>query len=137
MPYVWQSSYMGRRYATGTQGRFRGDGTRMKALAIIVSFNHWLGASQDDAPFAREFVHALKDRNPNLDILLIDNASAAPYPADIGGRVRVLRLEERVGFGVALNKGLLLAGPYVYDWYICFNNDCWIDPNPNAPTQHG
>lgn len=109
----------------------------MKACAIIISFNHFIGASQNDRPFAREFIYALKDRNPNLDILVVDNFSATPYPP-IGGNVEVLRLNERLGYGPALNIGIKhMQARGAYDWYVCMNNDCWIDPNPKAPVEHG
>lgn len=101
----------------------------MKACAVVVGFNHWYGDTFMDKKFTRSFTFDLKHTNPNLDILLIDNASAKPYPSDIGGIVEVIRLPERVGYAVALNVGLKhLQQQNDYDWYICFNNDNWIDP---------
>ena len=109
----------------------------MTACAIVVGFNHWDGESLYDKTFTRDFVYLLKDRNPNLTILLIDNFSGKPYPTNIGGNVEVLRLPRRVGYGVALNIGLKHLQARDFDWYICMNNDCWIHPNPKAPADHG
>lgn len=109
----------------------------MKYAAIVVGHNHWHGDTFGDKRFTRDFIFALKDRNPNLDILLIDNCSAKSYATDIGGRVETLRLESRVGYAVALNYGLSALKMRDHDWYICFNNDNWIDPNPRAVVDHG
>ncbi len=109
----------------------------MKAAVIIVGFNHFYGDSLYDKTFTRDYVYLLKDRNPNLDILLVDNFSVQPYPTNIGGNVKTLRLARRVGYAVALNEGIKVMQAKDYDWYICSNNDCWIDPNPKAVCDHG
>ncbi len=108
-----------------------------RAICIVVGHNHWHQESFGDKDFTKAFVFALKDRNPNLDVLLLDNLSDKPYPTNIGGRVEVIRLPRRVGYGVALNIGIKHVQPKDYDWYVCMNNDCWIDPNPLAPRDHG
>lgn len=101
----------------------------MKYAAIIVGFNHWYEDSNFDKRFTRDFVTRLAADNPELDILLIDNFSAKPYPTDIAPNVTTHRLLRRVGYAVALNVGLQhFQGRGDYDWYVCFNNDNWIDP---------
>lgn len=102
----------------------------MKYAAVVVGFNHWHGDSRYDKKFTCDFVLALKQHNPDLHILLVDNFSNRPYPADIGENVETLRLLRRVGYSAALNAGLERLERDDYDWYVCFNNDCWIDPNP-------
>jgi GT2 family glycosyltransferase len=99
-----------------------------RAACCIVGYNHFFGDSLGDGHFTRDFVYELKTKNPDLDILLIDNYSGKKYPADIGGNVEVIRLNKRVGYAVALNIGLKHLQQKDYDWYICFNNDNWIDP---------
>ena len=102
----------------------------MKACAIIVGFNHWYGDSLYDKTFTKDFTVQLSRHNPDMDVLLIDNASNRPYPECIALNVRVLRLQRRVGYAIALNEGLHDLERFDYDWYCCFNNDNWIDPNP-------
>src|SRR5512139_699345 len=110
----------------------------MKCAAIIVGFNHWYADTNFDKRFTRDFVERLAERNPNLDILLIDNFSGKPYPTSIAPNVTTKRLLRRVGYAVALNIGIQhFADSADYDWYTCFNNDCWIDPNPSSPQEHG
>jgi GT2 family glycosyltransferase len=101
----------------------------MNAAAIVVGFNHWYGESLYDKTFTRDFVTRLADDNPDLAILLIDNFSGRPYPTSIAPNVTTHRTLRRVGYAVALNAGLRhFADQAAYDWYVCFNNDCWIDP---------
>jgi GT2 family glycosyltransferase len=101
----------------------------MRSAAIIVGFNHWHGDTTNDKTFTRDFVRRLAEHNPDLDILLVDNYShPKPYPVEIAQNVQVLRLVRRVGYALALNAGLQKMEPKDYDWYVCFNNDCWIDP---------
>lgn len=100
----------------------------MRAGAVVVGFNHWYGDSLADKAFTRDFVTALKEKNPGLNIVLIDNASEHPYPVDI---VEVIRLDERVGYGKALNIGLERLQKEKCDWYVCFNNDCAVQGDGN------
>jgi GT2 family glycosyltransferase len=102
----------------------------MKHCAIVVGFNHWFGETKYDKKFTQEFVLRLAEHNPELDILLIDNFSSTPYPMEILPNVTTKRLLRRVGYAVALNEGLRhFSEKDGYDWYVCFNNDNWIDPN--------
>lgn len=101
----------------------------MKACAIIVGFNHWYADSLYDKRFTRDFVERLAADNPDLDILLVDNCSGKPYPVEIAPNVTTIRLLRRVGYALALNAGLRhWSERGDYDWYVCFNNDNWIDP---------
>ena len=104
----------------------------MKYAAIVVGFNHWYGDSPYDKTFTRDFVTRLAERNPELDILLVDNFSAKPYPLQIAPNVKTISLLRRVGYAVALNAGLQTLESSDYDWYVCFNNDNWIDSNPKV-----
>lgn len=81
-------------------------------IAIVVGVNKW-------KEFTCHFVNTLRDKNPNLDILLIDNGSDTPYPE---GDYILRRLPATVGYNNALNFGLTQAGKH--DWYILLNNDC-------------
>jgi GT2 family glycosyltransferase len=110
----------------------------MKACVVVPAHNHWWADSNFDKDFTKQYITRLAARNPNLDILLLDNFSGKPYPTDIAPNVTVKRLLRRVGYAVALNIGLQhFADRADYDWYICTNNDCWIDPNEAAPVDHG
>lgn len=101
----------------------------MKSCAIVVGHNHWWGDTLGDKKFTRDFVTMLAMDNPEMDILLVDNFSGRPYPIDIAPNVKVIRNLRRVGYAVALNQGLQwFIDRGDYDWFVCFNNDCWIDP---------
>lgn len=101
----------------------------MKYAAVIVGFNHWYADTIYDKHFTRDFVTRLAADNPELDILLVDNFSAKPYPTDIAPNVETKPLLRRVGYALALNAGIQhLQEKQDYDWYVCFNNDNWIDP---------
>lgn len=100
----------------------------MKACAIVVGFNHWYGESLYDKKFTRDFVTRLAADNPDLDVLLMDNFSDKPYPLQVAPNVITHRLLRRVGYALALNEGLRDRERFDYDWCVCFNNDCWIDP---------
>ena len=101
----------------------------MKYCAVVVGHNHYFGDSLYDKKFTAQFIERLAADNPDLDILLIDNCSSKPYPTSIAPNVSTKRLLRRVGYAVALNIGLQhFADRGDYDWFVCFNNDCWIDP---------
>ena len=83
----------------------------MKATAAVVGIDHWYDIT---FPFAM----SMRERNPNLDILVIDNASNAPYPEI--PLWRTVRMPTREGYNMALNVALAEDA----DWHIVFNNDC-------------
>jgi GT2 family glycosyltransferase len=85
----------------------------VNALAVVVGINHWQDIT---GPFVRSLVR----HNPNLPVLVVDNASKTPYP--LSDDYTVLRLEERVGYNLAMNHAMRAAPGK--DWYILFNNDC-------------
>jgi GT2 family glycosyltransferase len=121
--------------ATGGTGEDSGQNAeterQMKSCAIVVGHNHYFGDSNYDKKFTRDFVLMLSQHNPEMDILLVDNFSARPYPLDIAPNVATIRILRRVGYAVALNDGLRhFSERGDYDWYVCFNNDNWINPNP-------
>jgi GT2 family glycosyltransferase len=82
-------------------------------VAVVVGINYW----QD---ITRPFVMSLREHNPDLSIVLIDNASDKPYPKIKG--IKTIRLKKRVGYNLALNVAIK-ANPGK-DWYLLFNNDC-------------
>lgn len=100
----------------------------MKAAAVIVGHNHWYADSLYDKRFTRDFTERLAHDNTDLHVLLIDNFSGKPYPLSIAPNVETIRNLRRVGYAVALNQGLQRLEAHDYDWYVCFNNDNWIDP---------
>lgn len=83
----------------------------MKVIAAIVGIDHWIDLT---FPFAM----SIHTRNPNLDVLVIDNVSEPTYPEVPLWRTR--RTSRRVGYNLALN----FAMEEDADWYIVFNNDC-------------
>jgi GT2 family glycosyltransferase len=96
----------------------------MKSAAIIVSFDHWHNDIPKDGSWAREFAHNLQRCNPEMKVLVIDNASRIPY---ISKELDIIHLKERCGYGEALNHGLMhLQVQGGFDWYITLNNDCQI-----------
>lgn len=101
----------------------------MKACAIIVGFDYWYETHKKDSAFTHRFVHQLRDANPDLKVLVIDNFSSKPYASDT---IEILRTNERIGYGAALNMGLKHLQKDDYDWYICLNNDCIIDADGNV-----
>lgn len=94
----------------------------MKTVAIIVGVNHWKDITSP-------FCWSLREFNPELELIIVDNASSPPYPTDFPGGTTV-RSHERLGYNRALNLGMAVAGDA--DWLICFNNDCKCN-GPLAP----
>jgi len=88
----------------------------MKIGAVVVGFDHW----HDGQFFTRTFSHALQDYNPDINVVVVDNASERPYSSE---RLDIVRVDRRIGYGAALNVGLKHLGGS-YDWYVCLNNDC-------------
>ena len=73
---------------------------------------------------------------PTREIIVIDNASDHPFPADRYPRVRTLRLTENHGYGYACNRGAELArGRALF----ILNNDLQFptDPLPVLLQQAG
>lgn len=101
----------------------------MRVACIVVGHNHWRGDTDKDRTFTRDFIQGLTEKNPSLKVLLIDNCSKPPYPADY---CEVLRSQKRVGYAVALNLGLHHLEQDDYDWYITFNNDCEMARDGNV-----
>ena len=95
----------------------------MKAVAVVVGINHWKDITSP-------FLWSLRERNPDLAIVIVDNASSPPYPTDFPGG-QTVRSTERIGYNRALNLGIHVAGDA--DWYLCFNNDCMCN-GPLAPV---
>jgi len=84
----------------------------MLVRAIIVGIDHW-------EDLTRPFSTALKVESPELDVVVMDNASADEYPAHPG--CQIIRID-RCGYGPALNFGARLSNNW--DWLLCCNNDC-------------
>lgn len=100
----------------------------MKIAAIIVGFDYWYSEGHKDDFFTHRFAHAVRDYNPDIKVLVVDNASKRPYTAT---NLEILRLDKRVGYGEALNAGIEHLTRGAYDWYICLNNDCVIVSDGN------
>lgn len=98
----------------------------MRVGAVVVGFDHWHNDIHRDSTWTREFVHRLHELNPEMKVLVVDNASRIPYSSNT---VEILRIGDRVGYGAALNLGLMhLSFQESFDWYITLNNDCQIKP---------
>jgi GT2 family glycosyltransferase len=86
----------------------------MLIRAVIVGIDHW-----EDLTYP--FFFGLRGKNlqdlEKLEIKIIDNASSTRYPE---GGDYVIRLDERAGYGSALNMGAYGN----WDWLLCLNNDC-------------
>jgi len=65
----------------------------------------------------------------NFDVIVVDNGStdgSADFLRETyGGRVRLVPLENNLGFSGGNNRGLEVAGG---DWIVFLNNDTWADP---------
>jgi len=83
----------------------------MRVRAVIVGIDHW-------EDLTRPFATALKVESPELDVVVMDNASRDDYPEL--KNCQVIRIDRR-GYGPALNFGASLGE---WDWLMCCNNDC-------------
>jgi len=84
----------------------------MKITSVVVGIDHW-------KDLTLPFVIDLKWYNPDVQIIVIDNASKEHYPETKG--IDILRLDKRVGYSAALNFGARAAD---WDVLLCANNDC-------------
>jgi hypothetical protein len=74
----------------------------------IVGVNHW-----DDVTFP--FWKQLTDRNPEAQVIVVDNGSEPPYPM-----LSAVRVNKTIGYGSAIN----LAAFGKWEWLLACNNDC-------------
>ena len=86
----------------------------LDVATIVVGIDKW---KRNTEKFYRKF----RNHNPEMPLVIIDNASPDGYPGDLDDWTLTLRLNDLVGYAEALNVGLLAAGDR--DWYLCFNND--------------
>ena len=93
-----------------------------KVLVIIVSWNakKWI----------RKCLNSVEGSSLPADVLLIDNGSTdgtltlvrKEFPA-----VRILELEDNLGFGAANNRGLRIALDEGYPFAYLLNQDAWLE----------
>jgi GT2 family glycosyltransferase len=89
----------------------------MLIRAVVVGIDHW-------EDLTGRFVIQLNDHNP-FEVFVVDNASITPYP--VPSHSVLIRLNEHVGYGSALNIGgsaHSLKNDHDWDWLLCLNNDC-------------
>ena len=94
----------------------------MDVSIIVVS-------KEDAADLPASVGSALAQRGAECETLVVDNASAddsREVARSLGSRVRVLALEENVGFAAAMNTGIdASSGRYV----LALNPDCRLEPD--------
>lgn len=81
----------------------------MRIAAIIVGIDGW-------EKYTLPLIQGIMEHEPSCPMVVIDNASADPYPEMKG----ILRTE-RLCYSAAINAGKALAGDA--DWYIVLSND--------------
>ncbi len=83
---------------------------------VIVGINNW-------ADMTGPFVASLKEYNPSLDVVVVDNQSSDPYP--LGEGYDLIRIQEKTftkgfdGYPQALNLG---AEDAAWNWLVCCKN---------------
>lgn len=76
---------------------------------IIVGIGGW-------SEYTRPLINGIWAHHPDMEIVVIDNASDTPYPE----APHIHRLPERVCYSAAINKGVELASR---KWILSLNND--------------
>lgn len=79
---------------------------------VIVGIGQW-------QEYTRPLIESIQKHEPDVSILVVDNASPQPYPH--GDGYEVLRLDEKVSYAAAMNAGMNAANPSKY--YMIINND--------------
>ncbi len=82
----------------------------MTVSVIIVGINGW-------EEYTRPLIADIWTHEPDANIVVVDNASATPYPKG----EHIHRSDKRMGYAEALNFGIERAGDH--DWYVVMNND--------------
>jgi len=77
---------------------------------IIVGIDDW-------ERYTRPLIADIWTHEPDANIVVVDNASATPYPKG----EHIHRTDKRLGYAEALNWGIDRAGDS--DWYVVMNND--------------
>jgi len=67
-------------------------------------------------------IESVRKNDPEAKLVVVDNASAEPYPKRIQG-VKLSRLDERVCYSAAINHGFSLLKT---DWLLSMNNDVLV-----------
>ncbi len=70
---------------------------------------------------------------PDLEILVVDNASSDTSTANLPGEISLLRLETNTGYGEALNRGVAFLEKKNRNsparFYLALNNDIRLEPD--------
>lgn len=84
---------------------------------IIIGIDQW-------AKYTLPLVESLRQHEPSCNVVVIDNASAEPYPRDVARWARVERTP-RLCYSAAINTGKrwLDSENVNADWYIVLSND--------------
>jgi len=106
------------------------EGRLPAVLAIVVNWN-------GEHVLEKTVNSLLESRYPNLNILIVDNASAdgsrdliARLSSAGGpGRVQGLLLENNLGWGAAVNKGVSAELLRDFSFFLCMNNDVILEPD--------
>jgi len=97
----------------------------MRIAAIIVGIDGW-------EKYTLPLVQSIMEHEPQCGMVVIDNASAEPYPLLDGGIYRT----ERLCYSAAINDGKNIVGDA--DWYIVLSNDVLVTgPFAHILEQHG
>lgn len=89
----------------------------MNIAAIIIGIENW-------AKYTLPLLNSLRQYEPNCNVVVIDNASAEPYPRDVARWARIERTP-RLSYSRAINTGKswLDSENVNADWYIVLSND--------------
>jgi GT2 family glycosyltransferase len=84
----------------------------MSLAVIIVGIDGW-------EKYTLPLIESIRENEPGLKIIVIDNCSSLPYPPVEG--VSIVRTSNCICYSEALNYGIAIAGRC--DWYMLLNND--------------
>lgn len=84
----------------------------MKGAALIIGIDGW-------QTYTLPLIRSIQQHEPECEIVLIDNASEAPYPGF--GNVGSYRQTKRKCYAAAINRAASYASSP--DWYIVLSND--------------
>lgn len=89
----------------------------MTIAAIIVGIDGW-------ERYTLPLLNSLRQHEPSCEVVVIDNASAEPYPRDVARWARIERTP-RLCYSAAINTGKSWLGSENVnaDWYIVLSND--------------
>lgn len=83
----------------------------MDVKVVAVGFGRW-------EEYTLPLLESLRKHEPAAEIIIVDNGSDKPYPAEMG----IVRLDKNMPYAWATNYGAEYGNPD-WDWLISLNND--------------